>query len=288
LCPLEFRRANAARIEALKAAHVAHPSWATNHRFEMLLMEGIEPAILVQRIAIYRERLKTLVGDDRATVLGQAFGGAANADIDTQRKLSLGLLAEIQRLRHVRSEFERLRNRLLCSLLAAGALFGGAMISLQLVPWLPPVLHVLAAGLLGGYFSVLVKLGALQFCLDYNANYHQVDRLFWNVLWSLCLSMFEGAVGALILHTMFISGLLTGSLFPHFDSVLLDGIDLSKLFWMVPSGSGEAAKLIVWCVVAGFAERLIPDFLSGLARRANAASNADGPRPDSQRPAATL
>jgi hypothetical protein len=268
LCPAEFQAASAARIAELRANHRTRPTWANNHRFELLVMQGVEPAILEQRLVIYRERLKILVGSERATALSDAFNVPADADADTQRIAALGLLTEIQRLRHVRSEFERLRNRLLMSLLFAGALFGGATWYLLTTTWLPPVVHVFAAGLLGGYFSVLIKLGALQFCVDYNSNYHQVDRLFWNVLCSLALSMFEGAVGALILVTVFMSGLLKGSLFPNYDDAPLPSVDLSHLFWMVPTSSTEAAKLIVWCVLAGFSERLIPDFLSNLAQRA--------------------
>jgi hypothetical protein len=268
LCPVEFQAANAARVAELRVHHLARPTWTNNHRFELLLMQGIEPAILEQRLMIYRDRLKTLVGSERACALSDAFAATPGATVETQRVVALGLLAEIQRLRHVRSEFERLRNRLLMSLLLAGALFGGATWYLLTTTWLPPVVHVFAAGLLGGYFSVLLKLGALQFCVDYNANYHQVDRLFWNVLCSLALSMFEGAVGALILVTMFMSGLLKGSLFPNYENIELANVDLSQLFWMIPTGSAEAAKLIVWCALAGFSERLIPDFLSNLAQRA--------------------
>lgn len=274
LCPAEYRIATSARFQQLQAAHLARPSWPNNHRLEMLVMQGVDGSILGQRVAIYRERLQTLVGGARATALSQAFAVDDQASLERRRAAALGLLAEIQRLRHVRSEFERLRNRLLMSLLGAGAMFGGATYYLLTVTWLPPVAHVLAAGFLGGYFSVLLKLGSLQFCLDYNANYHQVDRLFWNLLCTLGLSMFEGAVGALILFTMFVSGLLKGSLFPEFQNLPLTNVDVSKLFWMAPEGSGESGKLIVWCVLAGFSERLIPDFLSGLARRAEASARA--------------
>ena len=155
LCSPEFRRASAARMEKLRATHRTRSSWTNNHRLEMLVMEGIHPSILLQRVAIYRERLQGLVGTARASALSQAYALPPDADADTQRQAALGLLAEIQRLRAVRSEFERLRNRLLVSLLVAGALFGGVTYLLLLYTWSPPVLHVFAAGLLGGYFSVL-------------------------------------------------------------------------------------------------------------------------------------
>ena len=63
------------------------------------------------------------------------------------------------------------------------------------------------------------------------------------------------------------AGLIKGSFFPEFEPIALANVDLSQLMWLVPQQSTEAAKLVVWCVLAGFSERLIPDFLSNLARR---------------------
>jgi hypothetical protein len=265
LCGTEHQARTQPQLRALQSEHRRYPSWAVNHRFEFLVMDGLPEPILRQRIAIYHDRLVRLVGPERVPAIEASFALDPHASFEAVRALGMGMLSEIQRLRHVRSEFERLRNRLLVSLLGAGVFFGGAVCGLICFDWLPPMLHVLAAGLLGGYFSVLVRLGALRWCLEYNTNYQQVDRLFWNLLCSLGLSMFEGAVGALVLFTVFESGLLKGSLFPEFPSA--DGTNLASLWWMVPSNTAEAAKLIVWCVLAGFSERLIPDFLSGLARQ---------------------
>jgi hypothetical protein len=283
LCGAEYRDRTSRQVEALRAQHARRPNWATNHRFEYVVMDGLPAAILGQRIEIYRDRLNRLLGAERVPAVEQSFQLPKDAPLEAQRTVALGMLSEIQRLRHVRSEFERLRNRLLVSLLLAGALFGGFIAYVLMHNWGPPIVHVIAAGLLGGYFSVLLKLGALRWCLDYNTNYHQVDRLFWNLICSLALSMFEGAVGAIVLFTIFLAGLLTGSLFPEFPVGVWDGVDLSKLWWMVPSDADEAAKLIVWCLLAGFSERLIPDFLSGLTQqldRRAAPAAASGPAPN--------
>lgn len=271
LCPVDYQEETASAVRALRADHAKRPSWAINHRFEYLVMGGVHEEILTQRIAIYRERLKTLLSPDGAGLVDKVFA-VPTADVQSRRAAALGMLAEIQRLRHVRSEFERLRNRLLLCLLGAGLFFGLLTLTLMIQKWLPPLAHVLAAGLLGGYFSVLLKLGSLRFCLEYNSNYHQVDRLFWNILCNLLLSMFEGAAAALILFSVFLSGMLRGSLFPEFPDVTLEGVDLSKLWWMVPTHSVEASKLVAWSVIAGFSERLIPDLLTTLTRRAADAS----------------
>jgi hypothetical protein len=282
LCSPEYRAQTAAAVGALRAEQQRRPSWAINHRFEYVVMDGLPPTILRQRSEIYRERLSRLLGSERVAAVEQSFALPDDAPLEVQRTLALGMLSEIQRLRHVRSEFDRLRNRLFVCLLLAGSLFGAFIACMLMHNWLPPVTHVIAAGLMGGYFSVLLKLGALRWCLDYNTNYHQVDRLFWNLVCSLALSMFEGAVGALVLFTIFLAGLLKGSMFPEFPNIEFDGVDLSKLWWLVPTQPAEAAKLIVWCLLAGFSERLIPDFLSGLAKQldrtdaASSGASADG------------
>jgi hypothetical protein len=289
LCSQEHQARTQAQLRELRQEHGRAPSWAVNHRFEFLVMDGLAEPILRQRIAIYRDRLERLVGPERVPAIEASFQLKPDASFEAVRSLAMGMLSEIQRLRHVRSEFERLRNRLLVSLLGAGMSFGGVICALVVYAWLPPMLHVLAAGLLGGYFSVLVRLGALRWCLDYNTNYQQVDRLFWNLLCSLGLSMFEGAVGALVLFTVFVSGLLKGSLFPDFPEHAIAGIDLTTIWWMTPASAAESAKLIVWCILAGFTERLIPDFLSGLARQLDrngvaqptaAAANSGSIRPE--------
>lgn len=272
LCPAAYREQHANRVSQLRAQHAAQPSWETNHRFEYILVQGMVPAILQQRVAIYRQRLRVLIGSETAEALGHAFELPKDASTEALRDVALGLLCEIQRLRHVRSEFERLRNRLLVSMLTAGALFGALCFYLLAHAWLAPIAHVLSAGLLGGYFSALLRLGALHWCMEYNANYQQVDRLFWNLLWSLGLSMFEGAVGALVLFTIFVAGLLKGNIFPEFATGELTGVNLSTLWWMVPPNSEQAAKLLVWCILAGFSERLIPDFLSTFSKRLEASS----------------
>lgn len=43
----------------------------------------------------------------------------------------------------------------------------------------------------------------------------------------------------------------------------------------VPDTTVEAAKLMLWCTLAGFSERLIPDILTSFARDAQRAVKKD-------------
>jgi hypothetical protein len=72
---------------------------------------------------------------------------------------------------------------------------------------------------------------------------------------SLTVSALSGAIFAAILYTLFASGLLRGNLFPA---------KVEELPCMPPK---ELATLLIWCFVAGFAERFVPDALDRLVSR---------------------
>lgn len=283
LCEPQYAADMADRVAGLRARHAARPSWQINHQFENLIALGLRAPIIKQRSVVYRERLLALAGITADAPLARAFDLAPEDDIETQRARLLGTLSEVQRLRHVRSEFERLRNRLFLVCMVCGLCFVGFFLSLYLLDASSPFFHqagvqVTAAGLLGGYFSVLLRFGGLRWCLDYNANYHQVDRLFWNIAVSFALSLFEGAVGAYLLYTLFLAGAVQGSLFPDFGDALkhLHSFggnaqpSIKELLGTLPSSPTDTAKLLVWSVLAGFSERLVPDIFTALAQQRTA------------------
>ena len=278
LCSPKYKADNADAVAELRAHHARSPSWENNHRFEYIVMAGVDPLILRQRLALYRVRLKDLVGPEREEAMAASFAVPENADDAAERTIALGLLSEIQRMRHVRSEFEILRNRLFAMCLAMGLLLGASFSALvweaihQRHTYVP--FHVLVAGLLGGYFSVLLRLGALRWCFEYNANYQQVDRLFWNIFSNFLLSMFEGAVGAFVLYTIFLAGILRGTLFPTFDT---STAGFETIFCQLPSSNSQLAMLLLWSIVAGFSERLVPDFLMSLTAEVK---RTDAPKAD--------
>jgi hypothetical protein len=274
LCPSEYRQATEALVGSLREDNGKHPNWVLNHRYEYTVMAGLPREILRQRVAVYRERLVALVGASDEGFLKSTFP-CVEGDPEVERSSALGLLSEVQRFRQLRTEFDRLRNRLLLWALILtvplASMFAHLALSQESSGQSDPLRGVAVAGLFGGYFSVLLRLGALRWHLDYAVNFQQVDKLFWNLAATFCLSMFEGAVAALILYSIFAAGLVKGSLFPIIPTVAGTGVDTQlhgSASDVVPVGRlwshfGEP-KLIVWSVIAGFSERLVPDFLSAL------------------------
>ncbi len=136
--------------------------------------------------------------------------------------------------------------------------------------WSPPLLLlVVLAGMLGAFFSALTRL------------YH-VDQagaaLITPTLQGLggwYMAMYSsvppviGAIAALVLYMLFVSGLVQGDLFPEIDCVkeaVCDNIsNLMKNYWPVePSDYGKA---LVWSFIAGFSERFVPDLLQTLVKK---------------------
>lgn len=79
-----------------------------------------------------------------------------------------------------------------------------------------------------------------------------------------CLSPLVGGMLALLLYVLFLSGLLSGDLFPHFeaDENLENITSFTSIFNQHGSSYKEYAKLIFWCFIAGFSERFVTDVIS--------------------------
>ncbi|PWR21769.1 hypothetical protein DKG75_07205 [Zavarzinia compransoris] len=121
---------------------------------------------------------------------------------------------------------------------------------------------VVFAGIIGAYFSRLIDFQSRLRTLDYYTI--QLDfapsRLVSRAT--------TGAIGALVLYWLIGSGLLGGGIFPE--------ATMANLWKFVALDSGQTVglptvdffKLMIWSVLAGFSERLVPTQLSALEVRA--------------------
>lgn len=127
---------------------------------------------------------------------------------------------------------------------------------------------VLFMGALGGFVSLQQRIQ------DIPTEGDPVLTLFelQSGQFSLYLAPLTGAIFALLVFLMFLGGLLTGSLFPDFKDLQMNPVKYGNLFEYVQYG-----KLMVWSFIVGFAERFVPDTLTGLVGRSRQSSGRPTP-----------
>lgn len=114
-------------------------------------------------------------------------------------------------------------------------------------------------GFLGAFLSRLMAFHSTSGKLSF-------EDLEGGYAWHfLLVRLLVGAFSALVLYLVIAAGLLGGDLFPS----PVEGGGFGPLWvWYESYGysgpSANFAKLIVWCFIAGFSERFLPDSLSAL------------------------
>jgi hypothetical protein len=129
----------------------------------------------------------------------------------------------------------------------------------------------LTAGLMGAFFSRLVNL-------QRNGEVMSLEEAYLHREFSYTmLRAGVGMCGALVVYFFLKSGLVDGALFPKFNQLAMDLVEVpeGKLHMAFVVPSRDLALLTVWCFVAGFSEALVPSILAGAERQL---SGSSGPR----------
>lgn len=124
------------------------------------------------------------------------------------------------------------------------------------------LLPVLFVGAMGGLLSMQQRYQSISREGDPIDNISELTQ-GWSRLF---LPAISGAIFAGLLYMMVIGGLLQGDLFPAIPKTPEnpEGVGLLDLLQHGrPDSSSSYAKLIIWSFLAGFAERFVPDTLSG-------------------------
>ena len=136
-----------------------------------------------------------------------------------------------------------------------------------------PLYTVISIGFLGAFFSRLIFL-------QRNRTMSLDDVLLQKELYYNFLRAGIGTCGALIVYFFLRSGIVSGAIFPVFESISIQEIEpggeaaknliVPKL--LLPSK--DLALLVVWSFIAGFSEALVPTILTRTEEQMSSAATA--------------
>ena len=142
-------------------------------------------------------------------------------------------------------------------------------------PFFAMLVSVLYAGVMGGAVSCARRLGNVSTTDDALGSIIALK----NSRYVLIFAPITGAVFAVVAMLLFMGEILSGPLFPSFAKLTSTGpISGGWPFAhaLLPSTSSAYALLFLWCFIAGFAERFIPDTLDSLTKRAEPRKSEPG------------
>lgn len=225
-----------------------------------------------------REQYRTVFGEDMMAVYQRSAHDPSLATVDQLRSDLLRLLDAF----HWRYTFGPIREQalndvsqrliwlmgffLIFVVLAVGIDFMRWGTSNQTVSLVPLVMF---AGAAGASISLQNRLQRIPTTGDSIINLFALKH----GQTSLFLNPIMGALFALFAYLLFVSGFVTGDIFPkvRISEVTGNPRDYhsfgSYLYSMAPIDSRNFAKLLIFCFIAGFAERLIPDALDRLVEK---------------------
>ncbi len=248
-------------------------SWLELYDLESLIMRVMDDDSLRYEAWSIREEFRNLATDD----LYRAYVDSRPPDLrdpavpaaEVRRDVE-NVLRKLHELRLGRSMLDIIRAY------TTSLTFGVTLLLILLIavlpfmhPRIPVLLLVIVGGIFGAGLSMLQRLSQIPSKGDLVARYPAASR---RVVWVMTplLALTQGSLAAIALYFIFRAGLLTGALFPAFGSSdVATATRPDQLLYESLLPVGESAKLLVWSLVAGTAERLVPDLLTRLSDQAN-------------------
>ena len=122
---------------------------------------------------------------------------------------------------------------------------------------------VFIAGNIGGYVGIHRSLSGLS-----DAEVAQLSSSWL----ALIVPSFVGGILACVLYFLFISGIISGELFPRIvDDAIPEGNSKVESFAVIfnqhADGATEYAKLLFWTFVAGFNQKYVVDIIDSIKSR---------------------
>jgi hypothetical protein len=118
------------------------------------------------------------------------------------------------------------------------------------------ILLIFCLGNIGGYVGIHTRLKTLT-----NAEVIELAKSWL----AIAVPSIVGGILALVLYLIFISGILTGGLFPVIVSdININHDDFQMVFSQHANAPSEYAKLFFWSFVAGYSERYVTRLIDSI------------------------
>ncbi len=127
-----------------------------------------------------------------------------------------------------------------------------------------PLWTALTAGLFGAFFFRLTDISSRSIAMSVD------EAVLQRKLSYTLLRAGVGVCGALIVYVFLRSGIAEGALFPKFEEIKIDLVDVASgapLSMAFAMPSKALALLMFWCFLAGYSEKLVPSILGGAEQK---------------------
>lgn len=173
------------------------------------------------------------------------------------------------RMENIQAVTKKLIILSMISLIIIGLIFSVTLLFGQklMISWI-----CVMCGILGGFVSMQQRLKKIT-----TKELQLLSKSWFQIL----LIPIYGGIFSLLLYVIFLSNLISGQFFPSFRFPLIpdSGVDSAYLQNFLtntyPSSGPDFAKLIFWCFVAGFSERIIPQIISNISSNLEKGSSKD-------------
>jgi hypothetical protein len=121
-------------------------------------------------------------------------------------------------------------------------------------------LIVFGTGLVGGFVSIQQRIHKVS----------DIELKHLSESWaSVLLIPIYGGIFALVIHVIFLSGIVSGDLFPSYSVPGFDSpatLENFHKFFLItlPKSGQDTAKMLFWAFCAGFSERLVPQIIQNV------------------------
>jgi len=138
-------------------------------------------------------------------------------------------------------------------------------------------LLVAVTGSIGAFFSSLLRLYEYDDLPKALAGVAPIENKYQLFIYTLTPALI-GVISAAALYLIFAAQWLAGQFFPTMECHV--GANCSGLEGLLngygPKGAEDCAKALIWGFAAGFAERLVPDLVTGFVKVASVPDNPTG------------